>query len=111
MIHSIFNENDKNFKLSTFRKITYLLNKISLFCDFAFTDEDGYNRHLNPGCVDVIFHHIESGDIHLRINIHSLEIESTPEVEKYIDLIKSIIYNKIDYIQIDREIKLISILD
>lgn len=111
MMNPIFGEEDKSFKLTTFRKITHLLNKIDLFCDFAFTDESGYNRHLSPSCSDSIFHDIETGNIYVRLNLHTLELDLLQEISKYKDLILSIIYNKIDYKQIEREIKLIQILD
>lgn len=111
MKNPIFGEEDNNFKLTTFRKINHLLNRLDLFCDFGFTDESGYNRHLNPGCIDVFFHHIESGNIYLKINLQTIEIDALQEIEKFKDLIRSIIYDKIDYQQIDREIKLIQILD
>jgi hypothetical protein len=112
-MNQIFGEEDHNFKLTTFRKITFLINKVlsGLSFDFAFTDDKGYNRNLNPACSEVIFHDVDSGTIYLKIGLQNLEIDSLQELSKYEDLIKRIIYDKLDYQQILREIKLIDLLD
>jgi len=111
-MNQIFDEEDRSkFKLKTFRRISYLLNKINLICDFAFVDDSGYNRNLNPGCKEVVFYDIEIGSIYLKIDLQTLEIDSIQEISKYLDLIRSIIYDKLDITQIEREYKLINIIN
>ena len=111
MMNSIFNEDDRNFKLTTFRRISYLLSKIDIFNDFAFTDISGFNRHLNPSCIEVVFHDVETGHVFVRINLDSLEIDILHDLEKYRELIRSIIYDKLDFTQIERELKIIQVLE
>lgn len=112
-MNKIFDIDDQGFKLKTFRKINFLLNKIlsGIEFDFAFSDEKGYNRNLSPSCSEVIFHNINDGSIYLRINLQTLEIDSLQELLIYIKLIESIIYEKVDYLQISREIKLIKLFN
>lgn len=111
MMNPIFNEDDKNFKLLTFRKISFLLSRVDINNDFSFVDSSGFNRQLNPDCIEVVFFDFMEGDIFIRINLQSVEIDVEQSLEKYKKLIRSIIFDKIDFTQISREIKLINLLD